>query len=70
MFPLIFEAIALTFAPQSLVSPMGGLTIVLNQIAAPLLLHEHVSTSDWHAIAVLFSGIVVSTGIFLFPSDI
>lgn len=58
-FPL--DLIAFTLAPQSLVVPLIGVTLVLNQVFAPYVLKEKVTRLDWIATGVIVSGIICAT---------
>jgi len=51
---------ALTFAPQSLVAPLGSMTLVTNSILAPLLIGEKVVKRDLLATAVIIFGSVLA----------
>jgi len=54
------DVVALCFAPQSLVAPLGALTMVSNVIFAPLLLHERIGMRDLVATTIILSGSVVA----------
>jgi uncharacterized membrane protein len=54
------DFVALSFAPQSLVAPLGALTMVSNVIFAPLILREHVTTKDLIATFIILSGSVLA----------
>ena len=60
----IADFLALGFGSQSLIAPLGSLTLVSNILYAPWLLNEHVSKSDWISVAsiVLGSAIAVMFG--------
>jgi len=58
-FPL--DLVAFTLAPQSLVVPLTGVTLVLNQVFAPFMLDEKVTRLDWIATGVIVTGIVCAT---------
>lgn len=47
---------ALAFAAQSIVAPLGALTLVSNVVLAPLLLGETISRADVVATAVIIAG--------------
>ena len=47
---------ALGFAPQSLIAPLGALTLVFNIVFAPLLLREPCRRRDCLAIGVIVAG--------------
>lgn len=51
---------ALSFAPQSLVAPLGSMTLVTNSILAPLLLGEKVFRRDLIATFIIVFGSVIS----------
>jgi len=51
---------ALSFAPQSLVAPLGSLTLVSNVIFAPLLLKEKITTRDLIATVTIVSGSTIA----------
>ena len=59
MFASLADVIALCFAPQSLIAPLGALTMVSNVVFAPLLLHEKIGVRDLIATAVILSGSIV-----------
>jgi len=61
LLPLPFDFISLALAPASLITPLGGVTIILNQIAAPICLGEKVSRLDWIATGVIVVGIVIAS---------
>jgi hypothetical protein len=56
----IFDFAALGFAPQSVVAPLGSLTLVANVFFAPLLLNETSTRKDMLATFVIISGSVLS----------
>jgi len=58
-FPL--DLVAFSLAPQSLVVPLTGVTLILNQVIAPFILKEKVTCIDWVATAVITVGIVFTT---------
>lgn len=58
-FPL--DLVAFSLAPQSLVVPLTGVTLILNQVIAPFILKEKVTCIDWMATAVITVGIVFTT---------
>jgi len=58
-FPL--DLVAFTLAPQSLVVPLTGVTLVLNQVLAPYMLNEKLTRLDWIATGVICVGIVCAT---------
>jgi len=58
-FPL--DLVAFSLAPQSLVVPLTGVTLILNQVVAPFLLNEKVTCIDWAATGVITVGIVFTT---------
>lgn len=60
MFASIADVIALCFAPQSLIAPLGALTMVSNVVFAPLLLHEKIGVRDLIATAIILSGSVIA----------
>lgn len=51
---------ALTFAPQSLIAPLGSLTLVSNTIFAPLLLKEKIEKRDVLATATIILGSTIA----------
>jgi len=61
LVPLPFDFISLALAPASLITPLGGVTIILNNIAAPLCLGEKVTRLDWAATFVIVVGVAIST---------
>jgi drug/metabolite transporter (DMT)-like permease len=60
VFGSVADFAALSFAPQSLVAPLGSLTLVSNVIFAPLLLKETVSRLDLAATATIIAGSVIA----------
>ena len=56
--PMPLEFLAFAFAPQSLVAPFAALTIVLNQLFAPLVLPEELTLTKIMATAVIVVGLV------------
>jgi len=58
-FPL--DMVAFTLAPQSLVVPLTGVTLVLNQVVAPWLLNEKLTRLDWIGTGIICCGIVCAT---------
>ncbi|KAJ2498657.1 hypothetical protein GGH96_004158 [Coemansia sp. RSA 1972] len=51
--------IALQFAPQSLVAPLGAVSLVTNVIVAPLLNNEKIGLFDIGGIALIIAGCVI-----------
>ncbi|KAJ2213982.1 hypothetical protein IW143_003743, partial [Coemansia sp. RSA 520] len=51
--------IALQFAPQSLVAPLGAVSLVTNVIIAPLLNNEKIGLFDIGGIALIIAGCVI-----------
>ncbi|KAJ2356781.1 hypothetical protein GGF43_001858 [Coemansia sp. RSA 2618] len=51
--------IALQFAPQSLVAPLGAVSLVTNVIIAPLLNNEKIGMFDIGGIALIIAGCVI-----------
>ncbi|KAJ1663696.1 hypothetical protein EV178_004736 [Coemansia sp. RSA 1646] len=51
--------IALQFAPQSLVAPLGAVALVTNVIIAPLLNNERIGLFDVGGIALIIAGCVI-----------
>eukprot|EP00658_Telonema_sp_P-2_P032823 TRINITY_DN24212_c0_g1_i1.p1 TRINITY_DN24212_c0_g1~~TRINITY_DN24212_c0_g1_i1.p1 ORF type:complete len:444 (-),score=92.50 TRINITY_DN24212_c0_g1_i1:63-1394(-) len=61
LIPFPLDLIAFSLAPQSLVVPLTGVTLVLNQVIAPKVLKERIRLLDWVATGVIVVGIVLST---------
>jgi len=61
LVPFPLDMIAFSLAPQSLVVPLTGFTLVLNQVVAPCVLKERVTCQDWVGTGVICSGIVLTT---------
>jgi len=59
IFGSIADLAALSFGPQSLIAPLGSLTLVSNIIFAPLLLHEYVTTKA----LIATGGIVIGSAV-------
>ena len=55
-FGSLADFAALSFGPQSLISPLGSLTLVSNVIFAPLLLRETIGRWDVVATALIVFG--------------
>ncbi len=51
---------ALTFAPQSLVAPLGSLTLVSNIILSPIILKEIITSWDIFATLTIVCGCIIS----------
>lgn len=52
----IADFLALGFGPQSLIAPLGSLTLVSNAVYAPLILKEKISKWDWMSIGLIVFG--------------
>jgi hypothetical protein len=61
LVPLPFNLMAVTFAAASLVAPLAAVTLVLNQILAPIALGETLTRVDVLGTAVIVGGVVLST---------
>lgn len=57
--PMPLEFLAFAFAPQSLIAPFAALTIVLNQLFAPLVLPEELTVTKIVATCVIVAGLVI-----------
>lgn len=55
------DALAYTFAAQSIVAPFAGITLILNQVLAPCILHEKVTKVGKVASIIIFSGTTLAT---------
>ncbi|PIA17765.1 hypothetical protein COEREDRAFT_86024 [Coemansia reversa NRRL 1564] len=55
----VINFVALQFAPQSLVAPLGAVSLVTNVIIAPLLNKERISLFDIGGIALIIAGCVI-----------
>ncbi|KAJ1823174.1 hypothetical protein LPJ56_000168 [Coemansia sp. RSA 2599] len=55
----VVNFVALQFAPQSLVAPLGAVSLVTNVIVAPLLNKEKISMFDVGGIVLIIAGCVV-----------
>ncbi|KAJ1643648.1 hypothetical protein LPJ64_004600 [Coemansia asiatica] len=55
----VVNFVALQFAPQSLVAPLGAVSLVTNVIVAPLLNNEKISMFDVGGIVLIIAGCVV-----------
>ncbi|KAJ2784045.1 hypothetical protein H4R18_001358 [Coemansia javaensis] len=55
----VVDFVALQFAPQSLVAPLGAVALVTNVIIAPLLNGERIGLCDVGGIALIIAGCVV-----------
>ena len=58
----LFDVVALAYGPQSLIAPLGSLTLVSNILCANLLLHERVSRYDIAATALIVLGSSIAIG--------
>lgn len=56
--PLPLEFTSFAIAPQSLIAPFAGLTIILNQIFAAILLPEKITRVELVSTAFIFCGLV------------
>merc|ERR1719253_1716548 len=56
----ILDFVAFGFAAQSLIAPLGSVTLICNVILAPLMLGEKVKASDWVASIVIATGCTVA----------
>ena len=62
VFPLPFDMISLALCGQSLNAPLGGVTVLLNQIIAPIAFEQETMTRlDWAATFCILLGVVLST---------
>jgi len=61
LVPFPLDLIAFGLAPQSLVVPVTGVTLILNQVIAPCILDEKVVCLDWIATGIITVGIVFTT---------
>ena len=62
VFPLPFDMISLALCGQSLNAPLGGVTVLLNQIIAPIVLKQETMTRlDWAATFCILIGVILST---------
>ena len=59
--PLPFDLVALSMAPQSIVTALTGATIVMVQVIAPWMLSERVTRVDWLATLIIVFGCVLTT---------
>ncbi|KAI9467566.1 magnesium transporter NIPA-domain-containing protein [Coemansia mojavensis] len=55
----VINFIALQFAPQSLVAPLGAVSLVTNVVVAPLLNNEKIGWFDIGGIALIIAGCVI-----------
>lgn len=56
----IADVVALSFAPQSLIAPLGALTMVSNVVFAPLLLKEKITKRDIAATMTILAGSIIA----------
>ncbi|CAK9054468.1 Probable magnesium transporter NIPA8 [Durusdinium trenchii] len=61
LFPFPFDFFAYSFAAQSLVAPFAGLTLIMNQFFAPLILKEKIHRIDLYAAVIVFAGCTLTT---------
>jgi len=56
----ILDFVAFGFAAQSLIAPLGSVTLLCNVILSPIMLGETVAMSDWVASVVIAAGCTVA----------
>jgi len=56
----ILDFVAFGFAAQSLIAPLGSVTLLCNVILSPLMLGESVAISDWVASGIIAAGCTVA----------
>lgn len=61
LIPLPFDLVALSMAPQSIVTALTGATIVMVQVLAPYTLGEVVTRVDWVATITIVVGCFLTT---------
>jgi hypothetical protein len=61
IIPLPFDSMAFALAPQSLITPFGGLTLVLTQWLGPKFLKEKVHKQDYVYGFVILLGVTTSS---------
>ena len=61
LVPLPFDFVAFSFASQSLLVPLAGVTLVMNQIFAPCLLGEKLYRIDIYATVIILVGCTMTT---------
>lgn len=61
LVPLPFDFASFAFAPQSVIAPMAGLTLVFSQVFAVKLLKEKVTRVEVIGTAVIISGVAMTT---------
>lgn len=52
----ILDFVAFGFAAQSLIAPLGSVTLLCNVVLSPLLLGEKVAMTDWISAAIIAAG--------------
>ncbi|GES79646.1 magnesium transporter NIPA-domain-containing protein [Rhizophagus clarus] len=57
----LLSFIALKFAPQSLVAPLGAVSLVINLLIAPILHNQKLTISDSIGVIIIIAGSVVIT---------
>lgn len=60
VFGAIADFAALTFAPQSLIAPLGSLTLVSNIVLSPIILKEVITSRDIIATLTIVTGCIIS----------
>ncbi len=60
VFGNICNAFALTFASQSIITPLNSVNLVSNTMLAPIFLEETLSRSDVYATALIIAGCTVT----------
>jgi drug/metabolite transporter (DMT)-like permease len=58
--PLPFDAAAFALAPQSLITVLGGLTLVLTQMVGPRLLGEQIDRQEYFYGGVILVGVAIA----------
>ena len=61
LLPLPFDFVAFGLASQSLLVPLAGVTLVLNQLIAPCILGEKLYRIDVYATAIILVGCTMTT---------
>ena len=59
--PIPFDFIAYKFASQSLIVPLGSMSIVFTLLFSQIITGEMVSRREWGAVLIIITGCVVST---------
>ena len=55
----IMDVISFGLAPQTVLAPLGAMTLVFNTLVSPVMLKEKLAKKDWIATVVIITGILL-----------